>query len=302
MKFGKRLKKQVEESLPEWRDKFLAYKRLKRLVRLVSASGSSPRRHRGSAAEAAFLRLLDAEVDRFNAFFLEREEDFVIRHRARSTFSFCLHSDPPSIRVRGVNASAHRCECDVRLRDLIVACVAQELKETAKKVAEDALRRRPLSAAETSVRKEIVDLHGEMVLLLNYSAINYTGLAKILKKYDKRTGRLLRLPFIEKVLGQPFFATELISRLVRECEATMEAVFEASRGHAGASAGTAPVAAVAAAEQGIFRNTVAALVTMGELRSGSSTYGHFSLPPMAPPESDLLRCGCVQVAAGPVSI
>jgi len=175
MKFGKRLKKQVEESLPEWRDKFLAYKRLKRLVRLVSASGSSPRRHRGSAAEAAFLRLLDAEVDRFNAFFLEREEDFVIRHRARSTF--CLPSDPPSIRVRGVNASAHRCECDVRLRDLIVACVAQELKETAKKVAEDALRRLPSSAAETrSVRKEIVDLHGEMILLLNCSAINYTGL------------------------------------------------------------------------------------------------------------------------------
>ncbi|KAG0549664.1 hypothetical protein BDA96_01G274500 [Sorghum bicolor] len=257
MKFGKRLKKQVEESLPEWRDKFLAYKRLKRLVRLVSAAGSSSprRRRRGSAAEeAAFVRLLDAEVDRFNAFFLEREEDFVIRHR--------------------------------------------ELKETAKKVAEDAWRRRrPPSAAETtSVRKEIVDLHGEMVLLLNYSAINYTGLAKILKKYDKRTGRLLRLPFIDKVLGQPFFATELISRLVRECEATMEAAFEASRG---TSARTTPVAA---AGQGIFRNTVAALVTMGELRSGSSTYGHFSLPPMAPPESDLLRCVCVQVAAGPASI
>lgn len=127
---------------------------------------------------------------------------------------------------------------------------------------------------------------------------NFAGLGKILKKYDKRTGRLLRLPFIEKVLGQPFFATELISRLVRECEATMEAVFEASRGHARAPA---PVAAVVAAGQGIFRNTVAALVTMGELRSGSSTYGHFSLPPMAPPESDLLRCVRVQVA-GPVSI
>lgn len=82
MKFGKRLKKQVEESLPEWRDKFLAYKRLKRLVRLVPADPSAPRRRR-AAAEAAFVRLLDGEVDRFNAFFLEREEDFVIRHRAR---------------------------------------------------------------------------------------------------------------------------------------------------------------------------------------------------------------------------
>ena len=77
MKFGERLKKQVEASLPEWRDKFLAYKRLKRLVRLVPSS-PPPRRR---AAEAAFLRLLDAEVDRFNAFFLEQEEDFVIRRR-----------------------------------------------------------------------------------------------------------------------------------------------------------------------------------------------------------------------------
>ncbi|KAG2549303.1 hypothetical protein PVAP13_9KG262813 [Panicum virgatum] len=77
-----------------------------------------------------------------------------------------------------------------------------------------------------------------MVLLLNCSAINYTGLAKILEKYDMRTGtgRLLRLPFIEKVLGQPFFATELISRLVRECEATMEAVFEAGGGRSSAGA------------------------------------------------------------------
>ncbi|CAN6324070.1 unnamed protein product [Urochloa humidicola] len=231
MKFGKRLKKQVEESLPEWRDKFLAYKRLKRLVRLVPAA---PRRR---IAEAAFLRLLDGEVDRFNAFFLEQEEDFVIRHR--------------------------------------------ELQEAVKKVAagdhaEVEMRR---------VRREVVDLHGEMVLLLNYSAINYTGLAKILKKYDKRTGRLLRPPFI----GQPFFATELISGLVRECEATMEAVFQAARGRPGAGTTTTPMA-TAATEQGIFRNTVAALVTMGELRSGSSTYGHFSLPPMASPESDLLRC------------
>ncbi|GJM84484.1 hypothetical protein PR202_ga00160 [Eleusine coracana subsp. coracana] len=186
MKFGKRLKKQVEESLPEWRDKFLAYKRLKRLVRLISGGNLSPRR---ATAEAAFVRVLDGEVERFNAFFLEQEEEFVIRQR--------------------------------------------ELQEMVKKVAagEEAW---PSGAAEMRrVRKEIVDLHGEMVLLLNYSAINYTGLAKILKKYDKRTGRLLRLPFIEKALQQPFFATELISRLVHECEATMEAIFDTEREHTG---------------------------------------------------------------------
>ena len=87
MKFGKRLKKQVEESLPGWRDKFLAYKRLKVLVRLVSTdhhrSGSLSHR---AAAEASFVRLLNNEVDRFNSFFLEQEEEFIIRHRVRITY------------------------------------------------------------------------------------------------------------------------------------------------------------------------------------------------------------------------
>ncbi|KAF0892759.1 hypothetical protein E2562_017722 [Oryza meyeriana var. granulata] len=246
MKFGKRLKRQVEESLPEWRDKFLEYKRLKKLVRIVSSSSSGDGGGRG---EAAFVRLLDGEVDRINAFFLEQEEEFVIRQR--------------------------------------------ELQETVEKAAGGGGGRRPApDAAEMRrVRKEIVDLHGEMVLLLNYSAVNYTGLAKILKKYDKRTGRLLRLPFIDKVLRQPFFTTELISRLVRDCETTMEAIFTSMATTTGdrwtwkgcSDAEMAPLAE----QQGIFRNTVAALVTMKELRSRSSTYGWFSLPPMAAPASGL---------------
>ncbi|KAM3298427.1 hypothetical protein ACQJBY_040075 [Aegilops geniculata] len=234
MKFGKRLKKQVEESLPRWRDKFLAYKRLKVLVRLVS--GSSPHR---AAAEAAFVRLLNDEVDRFNAFFLEQEEEFIIRHK--------------------------------------------EVRETVKAVAGEEPSEAERVAQMRKVRREIVDLHGEMVLLLNYSAVNYTGLAKILKKYDKRTGRLLRLPFIEEVLKQPFYTTELMSRIVRDCEETMEAMFASdnSGDRWTRKCCTDTDLAPMAAEQGILRNTVAALVAMRELRSGSSTYGHFSLPPLA---------------------
>uniref|UniRef100_A0A0E0KEW3 SPX domain-containing protein n=1 Tax=Oryza punctata TaxID=4537 RepID=A0A0E0KEW3_ORYPU len=227
MKFGKRLKRQIEESLPEWRDHFLNYKELKRRLNAVS-SDPDP------AAEANFLALLHAEVDKFNAFFLEQEEDFVIRQR--------------------------------ELQERIQCSAAAEM-------------------VEGRVRREVVDLHGEMVLLLNYSSINYTGLAKILKKYDKRTGGVLRLPVIAGVLHQPFYATELLSNLVRDCEAIMDAVFPALP----SAAIREREAALAAAEQTIFRNTIAALLTMQEVRSGSSTYGHFSLPPMTPlPDSDWL--------------
>lgn len=74
MKFGKRLKKQIEESLPEWRSHFLNYKELKRRVNAVVSSPDAD-------ADADFLTLLHAEIDKFNAFFLEQEEEFVIRQR-----------------------------------------------------------------------------------------------------------------------------------------------------------------------------------------------------------------------------
>lgn len=51
------------------------------------------------------------------------------------------------------------------------------------------------------------------------------GLIKILKKYDKRTGGLLRLPFTQLALRQPSFSTEPLTRLVRECEANLELLF-----------------------------------------------------------------------------
>ena len=114
-----------------------------------------------------------------------------------------------------------------------------------------------------------------------------TGLAKILKKYDKRTGGALRSPFIQKVLRQPFLKTDLVSRLVREWETTMDAMFPALTREVEGYERSAAVSSAAAGE-GIFRNTVAALMTMREMRRGSSTYGAYSLPPLNLSDSDLV--------------
>ncbi|KAI4379468.1 hypothetical protein MLD38_005762 [Melastoma candidum] len=101
----------------------------------------------------------------------------------------------------------------------------------------------------SKIRKEIAGFHGEMILLENYSALNYIGLdlllfspfpaleagccsglsfnrlLKILKKYDKRTGALIRVPFIQKALQQPFFTIDLLYKLVKEYKKMLNHLF-----------------------------------------------------------------------------
>ncbi|OMO81119.1 hypothetical protein CCACVL1_12599 [Corchorus capsularis] len=283
MKFGKSLSNQIEETLPEWRDKFLSYKELKKKLKLIEPkSGERPNKRLRldensrdavdsgdkvavgdgdgmSREESDFINLLEDELEKFNSFFVEKEEEYIIR-----------------------------------LKEL------QDSVAKAKNSNEEMIK----------IRKEIVDFHGEMVLLENYSALNYTGLVKILKKYDKRTGALIRLPFIQRVLQQPFFTTDLLYKLVKECEAMLDHLFpknenptstedkpagDNSRG--GEDAGCDPSTSSASANEDLFKipkelaeieymeslymkSTITALRVLKEIRKGSSTVSVFSLPPL----------------------
>ncbi|CBI28201.3 unnamed protein product, partial [Vitis vinifera] len=174
--------------------------------------------------EVDFIKLLEDELEKFNTFFVEKEEEYIIR-----------------------------------------------LKELQDRVAEAT----GYNEEMIKIRKEIVDFHGEMVLLENYSALNYTGLAKILKKYDKRTGALIRLPFIQKVLQQPFFTTDLLYKLVKECEAMLDRLFPTNELPA-----STELAEIEYMESLCMKSTIAALRALKEIRSKSSTVSVFSLPPL----------------------
>ena len=57
--------------------------------------------------------------------------------------------------------------------------------------------------------KRFVDFHGELLLLLHWSLLAYTGLVKILKKHLKRTGRPVGAPQLDDLLSQPFCSVEV---------------------------------------------------------------------------------------------
>ncbi|KAI7738149.1 hypothetical protein M8C21_012818 [Ambrosia artemisiifolia] len=273
MKFGKSLSNQIEQTLPEWRDKFLSYKELKKRLKLINPQAKSgdvcnreAKRPRLAGAVAGagdwtvvdgggmskeeidFVELLEKEIEKFNLFFVEKEEEYIIK-----------------------------------LKEL------QDHVAKAKDSSEEMIK----------IRKEMVDFHGEMVLLENYSALNYTGIVKILKKYDKRTGALIRLPYVQKVLQQPFFTTDLVYKLVKECEALLDRLFplsEPSSDEAGgdmlapstSNCGETTTGVVGAKEfaelefmKSLYtKSTISALQVLKEIRSRSSTVSMFSLPPM----------------------
>jgi hypothetical protein len=120
---------------------------------------------------------------------------------------------------------------------------------------------------------------------------------KILKKYDKRTGALLRLPFTQSVLQQPFFTTELLSKLVRECEANLQSIFPSILLDEGGDCASEqsrdenneanpPETLSLQGDTGIYRSTLAALRTIQDLRKGSSTYNPLSFSPFVPGDSN----------------
>ncbi|KAA0061607.1 hypothetical protein IC582_011902 [Cucumis melo] len=269
MKFGKSLSNQIEETLPEWRDKFLSYKELKKRLKLVEPKGGERPSKRpridaagscyvedgekddfSSSEEMNFIMLLEDELEKFNSFFVEKEEEYIIR--------------------------------------------LKELQDRVGKAMDS-------NEEMVKIRKEIVDFHGEMVLLENYSALNFTGLVKILKKYDKRTGALIRLPYSRKVLQQPFFTTDLLYSLVKQCEMMLDLLFPLnelpSTGSNGVDEVDAPtkpgttniddllkatkeLSEIEYMESLYMKSTVSALRVLKEIRSRSSTVSVFSLPPL----------------------
>lgn len=107
MKFGKSLSNQIEETLPEWRDKFLSYKDLKKRLKLVEPNKAGERPNKRprfdestvagddnkasdsiSREEIDFLSLLEDEMDKFNTFFVEKEEEYVIRLKVNLSSQF----------------------------------------------------------------------------------------------------------------------------------------------------------------------------------------------------------------------
>ncbi|XVE52197.1 hypothetical protein DITRI_Ditri02bG0103700 [Diplodiscus trichospermus] len=84
MKHGKKHRAEVAKSLPEWERKFLFYKALKQRVKLINPHSNGNKRSRSGnlpTQDMRFTLLLDRELDKINSFYIDKEEDYIIRFR-----------------------------------------------------------------------------------------------------------------------------------------------------------------------------------------------------------------------------
>ncbi|KAL5190044.1 SPX domain-containing protein 2 [Glycine soja] len=242
MKFWKILKSQIEQTLPEWRDQFLSYKDLKKQLKVMCPKDALTPPCLDADELNHFLGLLELEIDKFNGFFVDKEEEYIIKWK--------------------------------ELQDRVARAIDS-------------------NAELMSLGREIVDFHGEMCVFLR------SGLVKIIKKYDKRTGALLRLPFIQEVLNQPFFKIDVLNKLVKECEVILSILFtndwssiseDFEEDECGSMSGNEnketlmhvpkELDEIENMENTFTKLTLSALRSLEEIRGRSSTVSIFSLPPL----------------------
>ncbi|KAH1252831.1 SPX domain-containing protein 2 [Glycine max] len=232
MKFWKILKSQIEQTLPEWRDQFLSYKDLKKQLKVMCPKDALTPPCLDADELNHFLGLLELEIDKFNGFFVDKEEEYIIKWK--------------------------------ELQDRVARAIDS-------------------NAELMSLGREIVDFHGEMII----------------KKYDKRTGALLRLPFIQEVLNQPFFKIDVLNKLVKECEVILSILFtndwssiseDFEEDECGSMSGNEnketlmhvpkELDEIENMENTFTKLTLSALRSLEEIRGRSSTVSIFSLPPL----------------------
>ena len=148
-----------------------------------------------TAEQRVFVKTLNDEMKKFNAFFMNAEEDLVMRERVLAT-RFHELVDKKTGKLSRVAKNRDAKNRDDAKED-VSESAARELRET---------------------RRAFADFHGELVLMEHWTSLNYTALVKILKKHDKRSSLRLRSPVLASALQQPFYSTEVLTELIKKTE------------------------------------------------------------------------------------
>lgn len=161
---------------------FLDYKRMKKILKKANVAKEDGDHELMRQLEKEFVDQLHEDLEEINSSFIEQEEEAVIKMQT--------------------------------LRD------EYEAERKRRSADPDSVEEATWLSSPTvrSIRSRFADLHGELVLLLHWSIMNYAGTLKILKKHDKLLGGHSQQNLLGTILNMPFTSTASIAGLASSAE------------------------------------------------------------------------------------
>jgi SPX domain protein involved in polyphosphate accumulation len=230
MKFGKKLQDAVEAANKDWKPYFIDYKGLKRLIAtsvveykdkefsgVVEEEKEEDKKEEQTAEKGENIQREETENTALGKRKLKNfsGEEFVdYNNKRRMTFRSCLISFFVALRHELDKVNDFYLDKEEELiisHHILKVAVADYVSSP--KVTRDDWR---------NLKRQLIDLHGNAVMLESYATVNYTGFRKILKKLDKKTGFSFRKKYLEVVWRTPFFSLGVLQNIVKETEKCLQ--------------------------------------------------------------------------------
>ncbi len=205
MKFGKQLK---VESVPEWQEHYMSYKRLKRIIKklVLETKSAQPLNNNSesrpllpdslpndssiatmSDSRKEFFAVLENDIDKVNRFFRAKQSEF-------------------ELQLSAAEESVKEFE-PVKVPDSVTLTVptAPLSPSRAKSIADRCSR--------------LLEFYRSLLQLQSFSVLNFEGLRKILKKLDKNIGESHQEIYVARMKKEPFQDTARLNAIVQSTEA-----------------------------------------------------------------------------------
>ncbi|KAL2440767.1 Vacuolar transporter chaperone complex subunit 4 [Exophiala dermatitidis] len=167
MKFGQQLRQSL---IKDYYWHYIAYDDLKDALKKPFVNGKNGEREPWTDDdEAAFIRQLEAELDKVYTFQKLKSQEIISRIKA-------AEAEVKQVIERHENQNSPDAESD------------EDLEQD-------------FELLEADLSDIIADVHD----LAKFTQLNYTGFQKIIKKHDKQTGLILRPSFATRLRAKPFF-------------------------------------------------------------------------------------------------
>ena len=160
---------------------FIGYKRMKKVLKQANTAKEAGDHELMRQLEREFVDQLHEGLEEINSSFIEQEEEAVIKVQT-------LRDE-------------YEAACKARAETGDVADATWLMLPRVR-----------------SIRTRFADLHGELVLLLHWSVMNYAGTLKILKKHDKLLGGHSQQNLLGTILNMPFTSTASVADLAASAE------------------------------------------------------------------------------------